>query len=360
MTNYRIALIGTGGIASAHIKALETFKDRATLIAAVDIKKELVQAFCAEHSIASSYTNVADMLEREKPDLVHICTPPQIHTELSIQCMEAGAWVLCEKPLAASLKELDSIAEAEKRTAKFTSSVYQWRFGAGAQHLKTLIDTGDLGRSLLGTCQTTWYRDDAYYAVPWRGTWESELGGCSMIHGIHAMDMFLWMFGPWSEVTGKIATLNHDIEVEDVSLALVNFENGALGTMINSVVSPKQESVVRLDFEEATIELKHLYAFENKDWTYSLFEGSSKTQALTNWQQLPPDVPSLHAGQVSHMLDCLEQNKQPNTSGYGARMTLEFIASMYKSALTGQAVKRGSIVAGDPFYESMNGGMSIS
>ena len=360
MKPYKIALIGTGSIASAHVEALGYLKARATLTAAVDINEEAVHTFSNTHNIPNCYTDVGEMLAAEKPDLVHICTPPQSHKDLSIQCMEAGAWVLCEKPLVISLQEIEMIAKAETQTGNYTSSVYQWRFGTGGQHLKNLVDSGDLGRSLLGVCQTTWYRDDAYYAVPWRGTWESESGGCSMIHGIHAMDMLLWVFGPWSEVTGQIDTMNHDIEVEDVSLALVKFENGARATIINSVVSPRQESYVRLDFEEATVELKHLYAYDNKDWNYSIFDGSEKLDKLKQWQHLPEDVPSLHTGQVSHLLDCLDNKTQPDTSGYGAKMTLEFIASMYKSALTGKTVKRGSIVAGDAFYESMNGGLSIN
>ena len=353
----RVALIGTGAIASSHVEAL-AHEPRAELIAAVDINSDAVTAFAEQHQI-EPYTDVAEMLKAEKPDLVHICTPPQLHAALSIQCMEAGAWVLCEKPLAASLREVDEVAAAEKRTGCYTSSVYQWRFGAGGGHLKNLIDGGELGRPLLGLCQTTWYRDDAYYAAPWRGTWASELGGCSMGHGIHAMDFFLWLFGPWSEVNGQIDHLNHDIEVEDVSLALVRFENGALGSVVNSVVSPRQESYIRMDFAEATAELRHLYAYENTDWRYAVFEGSSRTEQLETWQRLPKDFPSLHTGQVSHILDCMEKNAQPLTSGYGARMTLEFIASMYKSALTGQRVKRGSITPGDPFYDAMNGSLAL-
>ena len=359
MTKIRAAIIGTGGIAHVHAEALRHERERAELVAAVDISRQAAVAFADKYGIAKTYTDAAEMLAREKPGLVHICTPPQFHADLSIACMEAGAWVLCEKPLAASLRELDAIAVAEERTGNYTSSVYQWRFGSGGGHLKNLIDSGELGRSLLGLCQTTWYRDDAYYAVPWRGTWASELGGCSMGHGIHAMDFFLWMFGPWREVSGLVDVLNHDLEVEDVSLALVRFENEALGSIVNSVVSPRQESYIRMDFAEATVEMRHLYAYANKDWTYSLFEDSSRTEALEKWRNLPADVPSLHAGQLKHTLDCMEKSEQPLTSGYGARMTLEFIASLYKSALTGQSVQRGSITAGDPFYDAMNGGMSL-
>ena len=355
MTKKRIALIGTGGIANNHAKVLQNEVSGTQIVAAVDVREEAVKAFAEKYKVSGYYINADTMLEQEKPDIVHICTPPHLHAELSIRALEAGAWVLCEKPLAASLKELDAIADAESRTGNYCSSVYQWRFGGSAQHLKSLIDKNAMGKPLLGICQTTWYRDSAYYAVPWRGTWASELGGCSMGHGIHAMDLFLWLYGPWQEVTAKVGTLDHDIEVEDVSLALVQFENGAMGNMINSVVSPRQESYIRMDFQESTVELKHLYAYKNEDWNYSVYEGSSHTKALKDWAKLPEESRSIFGEQVKHHLECFDKNERPLTSGEGARMTLEFLASMYKSALTGQTVTRGSIVEGDPFYEAMNG-----
>lgn len=355
MTKKRIALIGTGAIASKHAEVLQTEVDDAEIVAAVDVREDAVKTFAERYGIAATYTDADTMLAQEKPDIVHICTPPHLHTELSIQALESGAWVLCEKPLAASLKELDAIADAEARTGNYCSSVYQWRFGGGAQHLKHLIDAGAMGKPLLGICQTTWYRNDAYYAVPWRGTWASELGGCSMGHGIHAVDLFLWLYGPWQEVTAKIGTLNHDIEVEDVSLSLVQFENGAMGNIINSVVSPRQESYIRMDFQESTVELRHLYAYEKKDWAYSVFEGSSHTETLKDWSHLPAEARSIFGEQVKQHLECFAKYERPLTSGEGARMTLEFLASMYKSALTGQTVTRGSIEAGDPFYAAMNG-----
>jgi predicted dehydrogenase len=353
----RVAIIGTGNIAGKHAEVLQQEVNDAEIVAAVDVREEAVKAFAEKFAIPGTYTDAGKMLQQESPDIVHICTPPQLHTELSIQALEAGSWVLCEKPLVASLRELDLLAEAEKRTGRYVSSVYQWRFGNGAQHLKGLIGTHQIGNPLIGICQTTWYRDDTYYAVPWRGTWKSELGGCSMGHGIHAMDLFLWLYGPWQDVTAKMGTLNHAIEVEDVSMALVSFENGALGTMINSVVSPRQESYIRMDFQEATVELKHLYAYSNKDWTVSSYDGNPHAENLKVWADIPAESRSIFGNQVEHHLDCFKRNTRPLTSGEGARMTLEFLASMYKSALTGQSVQRGEIQAGDPFYDAMNGAL---
>ncbi|UCH25719.1 MAG: Gfo/Idh/MocA family oxidoreductase [Trueperaceae bacterium] len=355
MSSFRAALIGTGAIARSHATALQRETD-VELVAAADIRPEAVATFGETYGIAHLYTDVESLLREQHPDLVHICTPPHTHCELSVQCLEAGAWVLCEKPLAGSLAELDVIEAAEARSGTYCSSVYQWRFGNGAQHLKTLIDRGELGRPLLGTCQITWYRDDAYYAVPWRGSWQSELGGCTMIHGIHAIDLLLWLYGPWREVSAKIGTLDHDIEVEDVSLALIAFENGALATITNSVVSPRQRSTLRFDFQAATVELEHLYNYRNEDWRYTLPESSQRTADLARWQDLPPETGrSLLGNQVAQLLAAKRRGERPPTSGEGARRALEFIASLYKSAMTGQIVERGSIRPGDPFYEAMNG-----
>ncbi len=354
MTRTRIALIGTGGIAQSHVNAVRAAADRAELIAVVDINRQTLARFADEHHIDAQYTDVGAMLAAEHPDLVLICTPPQVHCELSIQAMEAGAWVLCEKPLVASLAELDQIEAAQARTGLYTSSVFQWRYGSGAQHLKHLIDDAAVGRPLLGICQTTWYRDEAYYAVPWRGTWASELGGVTMGHGIHAMDMFLWLFGEWTQVSAMMGTLNHAIEVEDVSLAHVRFANGAMGSIINSVISPRQVSYVRMDFERATVELEHLYAYSNQHWRYSTYDGGDD-EALRQWATIDGDAPGSHAAQLAHILDCMQRDEEPLTSCAGVRSTLEFIASLYKSAMTGTPVQRGSIAVDDPYYTHMCG-----
>ena len=355
MKPVRAAIVGTGNIAGAHVAALRRMGRRAEVVAAVDVDGARAGAFCSEHDIPRSYVDIAEMLEEEAPDLVHVCTPPQSHRGLSVQCMEAGAWVLCEKPLCASLEEMDAIEDAERATGKFCSSVYQWRFGSGAKHLKALISSGELGRPLAGLCQTTWYRDAAYYRVPWRGKWETELGGATMGQGIHAMDLFLWLMGDWREIRAMVGTLDRDIEVEDVSMATVLLENGAMGSVVNSVLSPRQRTHLRFDLQEATVEVDSLYGYTNADWSYSIPDGASTADSLARWRKIPEEALSMHAGQVADLLDCMEEERRPSTSGAGARRTLEFITGLYKAAMTGEPVLRGSIEKGDPFYHRLNG-----
>jgi predicted dehydrogenase len=352
----RIAIIGTGGISGAHLNAIRQHPDRCELAAIMDLDAARLKAFGDNHGIAvPTYTDAQAMLEREKPDLVSICTPPMTHTPLCMAAMRAGAWALSEKPVCASLAELDQLARTERETGCYTSSVFQWRFGSGAIHIKRLLDQQQLGRPLVGICNTVWFRGHGYYDVPWRGKWHTELGGPTMGHGIHAMDLFLHLLGPFAEVSAVTATLDRRIEVEDVSAAVVRFESGAIGTVVNSILSPREESYLRLDTQQATVELTHLYCHENQHWKITGLPEHKDQPLPEAWTAMPPNQPSNHAAQMGAMLDAMDAGVRPPVSGEEARTTIEFITCLYKSASLGRAVARGSIAPGDPFYEHVAG-----
>ncbi len=355
---YRALLVGTGGIGDAHVRAVEASRGRVQLVAAVDIDEARVKAFGARHHIPVAVTDYAAALRAVKPDLVFIATPPAQHAAMSVAAMEAGAWVFCEKPLCGSLAELDLIQAAEQRTGCYTACIFQMRFASSTAHLRRLIEEGLLGRPLVAVCHTLWYRDPAYYAVPWRGKWATELGGPTMGLGIHAMDHLLHLLGDWSEVRAAIGTLDRAIEVEDVSMAIVRFANGAYASVINSALSPRQETYLRFDFQKATVELTHLYGYTRDNWRFTIAphaqeEGNLLEQA---WQSFPPEVGPTHAVQLDAFIANLDAGTRPLTSGADARRTLEFLTALYKSAFTGEIVPRDSIRPGDPFYASLHGG----
>lgn len=355
MPRYRAAIVGTGSIAGNHIRALQDLQERVEVVAAVDIVRERAEDYSKKNGIPRFYTDAAEMLEKEHPDIVHIATPPSAHYELIVQALQAGSTVLCEKPLCTSLAELDHITEVEQRTGKTCSSVFQWRFGSRGQHFKRLIEEGALGRPLLGICQTTWFRNAAYYQVVWRGKWSTEGGGPTMGHGIHAMDLFLWLLGDWEEVSSFTGTLDRSIEVEDVSLAMVRFRNQALGSIVNSVLSPREETYLRFDFQKATVELTGLYGYTNNNWRFTQPMGQPDEMARTRWEELTLDLPSSHKSQISQLLDSLDHQQRPLSGTIDIRSTLELITAIYKSAASGQKVRQGSIVAGDPFYAHVSG-----
>ncbi|MFE1947502.1 Gfo/Idh/MocA family protein [Streptomyces massasporeus] len=352
----RVAVVGTGAIVSgSHLPALRAHSDRVELVAAVDVDRERLDAFreLAGAQVAG-FTSVDAMLDAVRPDLVLIGTPPSLHRDQTVAALKAGAWVLCEKPLTLSLAEYDEIAAAEEASGAYAPVVFQHRYGSGAVHARELITSGELGAPLVAHCQTTWHRDAAYYAVPWRGKWASEGGGPTMGHGIHQYDLMLHLLGEWEEIQAMAARLVHDTESEDVSTALVRFRSGALATVVNSVLSPDEVSRIRIDCADATVELTHLYGHSNDSWAYTPAPHVASERA-TAWRTPAADVPSSHTAQLGALLDAYDTGNRPPGSGHDARATLEFAAALYKAAFTGRSVRAGEIGPGDPFYEAMHG-----
>ncbi len=354
MARYRAALVGTGGITQSHLKAMQQLQDRLELVAAFNPYPDLVRTFGQQTGLTHLYTDLGQMLRDESPDLVVNCAPPFAHADESIQCLEAGAWVLCEKPLCASLAQFDRIADAEQRTGRWLSTVFQWRFGSAGQHYRHMIESGALGEPRVVVCNTLWYRDAAYFEVPWRGKWDTEVGGVSTGHAIHITDLMLWLLGgwPWAELQAQVATLDRAIENENLAMGLVRFSNGALGSISSSTLSPRQNTYLRMDFQRGTLEVEALYGYRNENWRFTPLDPSEDFSA---WQPVPDDQPADHAAQYAQLLDSMDAGTRPPVSGDEGLRILEFTSSLYKSAFTGQSVARGSIVPGDPYYRSLSG-----
>jgi predicted dehydrogenase len=234
------------------------------------------------------------------------------------------------------------------------SYVFQHRFGSAARALRESIRTGTLGKPLVGVCHTLWYRDAAYYDVAWRGTWATEGGGPTMGHGIHQMDLMLALMGEWTEVRAAMGTLDRDVETEDVSMALVRFASGAMVSVVNSVLSPRETSYLRFDFADATVELTHLYGYGNDNWTWTPApHRSADTESDLGAPTV--DEASSHTAQLRALVEAFRTGQRPEASGDDGRRVLAFIAALYESAVTGRAVTPGMQTPENPFYSAMSG-----
>ncbi|MBR7832848.1 PmoA family protein [Actinospica durhamensis] len=353
----RVALVGTGSIAElAHLPALRALGPRVDLVSVVDTDAGRLADFAARHAIPAARASVDEMLALDRPDLVHLCTPPAAHAPDAVRCLAAGAWVLIEKPPARSLAEYDRIAAAEGPSGPYASVVFQHRFGAAGLRLARLARAGTLGRALVAQCVTAWYRGPAYYEVPWRGRWETEGGGPTMGHGIHQMDLMLAVLGEWDEVRAVTATLDRPVETEDVSAAVVRFASGAVATVLNSVLSPREESYLRFDFTRASVEVRHLYGYRDADWTFTPAPDAAPTGAAAAWADQGTDIPSSHTAQLAHLVGAWERGERPPLSGAEGRAALELITAIYRSAATGLPVRRADLGPHDPFYHRLDGG----
>jgi predicted dehydrogenase len=343
------AIVGTGVIAGFHAEALA---GRARIVAATDIDAAALAAYASEWSVPSVYPTLDELLDHEKPDLVTLCTPPGLHAPQAIACLSRGVSVLCEKPPVLSLAELDAI-EAATGDA-FFATVFQHRFGSGAARLRGLVGDPRLGRPTTAVCHTLWFRPDEYFAVPWRGKWEIEGGGPTMGHGIHQFDLLLSVMGEWTSVVAVAARQAKPTATEDLSAAIVTFANGAVATVVNSVVSPREQSYLRFDFEHATVELDHVYGYADHNWRVTAAPGHESTVASA-WAAGPSGVASGHKAQFAVVLDALASGTPPPVTLPDTRLTVELIAAIYASAFTGSPVLRGELTPDSPFYHRMDG-----
>lgn len=351
----RVAVVGAGSIADiAHVAAVRANAPRAELVAVADSSTASAEAFAARHGIPAAFGSLEALLAAESPDLVHICTPPATHAFLATEALDAGAWVLLEKPPTLSLAEFDQIEAAERDSGPYASVVFQHRFGAAGQHAARILASGAVGRPLVAVCNTVWFRPQEYYDVPWRGRWETEGGGPTMGLGIHQIDLLLTLLGPWADVTAVAERLDRVIEVEDVSMAIVRFENGALASVVNSALSPRQESYVRIDTTDVTIEVSHLYGYGNDDWTWT---GAPHVDPalVQQWSAPGAQTRSSHTEQVRQVLDAMDAGRRPPLSGAEGRAALELVTAIYQSAFTGRAVRREELVPGSPCYAGPRG-----
>jgi predicted dehydrogenase len=350
---FRIAIVGTGGIANSHARAVQAQGERAQLVAGVDVDLGRAKEFAAKWDVPAVYSSLGDLLAADRVDLVHICTPPGSHAPLIKEALAANVDVLVEKPPTLTLDEVDELLEAEAASTARVACVFQHRFGSGAVRLRQLLSDGVLGRPLVALCNTVWFRDDAYFAVPWRGTFDVEGGGPTMGHGIHQYDLLLSTLGPWQKVTALAARQARPTQTEDVSLAMVTFENGAVASIVNSLVSPRQTSQLRFDCTNATVELEHLYGYQNPNWTITPAPGHE--EVADAWSNDLPDIPSGHAAQLTTILDALDAGTEPPVTLANARDTMELAAAIYASAFTDKPIHRGELQRGSEYAHRMGG-----
>ncbi|MGE5137330.1 MAG: Gfo/Idh/MocA family protein [Gemmatimonadota bacterium] len=361
MVPARIAIVGTGNIARIHLDALRHLGGLAEVTGCTDIDASRLADFCGAGGAGRPYPGLTELLREARPDLVHLCTPPALHHQQALTCLRAGVSVLAEKPPALSLRELDELSPAAGQRqggagagGPWFATVFQHRFGSGARRLRALAAAGVLGRPLLAVCHTTWFRDQAYFEVPWRGRWQTEGGGPTMGHGIHQLDLLLSVLGEWAEVSAVARRQARRMETEDLSLAHVTFASGAVASVLNSVLSPREESYLRFDFEHATVEVTHLYGYRDEDWRVTPAPGQAG-QVLTAWQAGEKGVPSGHRAQFTEVLRCLQAGTSPPVTLPESRRTLALTAGIYASAFTRRPVSPAELVPGSPFYTRMDG-----
>ncbi|MET2010782.1 Gfo/Idh/MocA family oxidoreductase [Microbacterium chocolatum] len=325
----RCAIVGTGAIAHAHLHAIDADPE-ATLVAVTDLSRSSAEAFVAGREGVAVFDDLDTLLADAAPDVVHVCTPPVAHPAQAIAALESGAHVVVEKPPAPSLDELDAMRAAATAADRRLAVVFQQRTGTAAAHVKRLLDAGSLGRPLVALCQTLWFRNADYFAVPWRGKWETEGGGPTLGHGIHQLDLLAFLLGDWAEVEARLWRMDRETATEDVSTATIRFAQGTVAQMITSAVSPREISTIRIDTQKATVTVDHLYGHGHDNWRITPAPGFEDEAAA--WALPDVEEPSGHDPLMRDVFAALRTGAPlPPTADAPAR-SFELVAAVYASA----------------------------
>ena len=252
-----IGLIGMGNIAIMHLRALSELRSSVDVVAYSGGTVERSTEALAETGWAHAVRRTpSELLLDPAVDAVVVCAPSGHHGELTIRALEGGKHVVVEKPMATTLHEAREIVRLAESTGLAVSVISQRRFEPEYQHLKRLLDAGELGRVLIASAQVHWHRDAEYYgAAAWRNS-RSGGGGSLMNQGVHSVDLMQWLCGPAATVTAQLGNLAREMDAEDTTVATVRFDSGALGMISTSTAThPGDPATITMHLSSGVVEL---------------------------------------------------------------------------------------------------------
>ncbi len=335
----RVGVVGCS-IGRQHIAAFQSLPAQFEVTALCDIDQAKARAVAAEAAprISRITADMAELCRMDEVDIIDICTPPHLHYEQSLQALAAGKHVICEKPIARSLKQVDELMAAEAESGRRMMPIFQYRFGAGLQKLKRLADSGVAGRAYLTTVETAWRRRADYYAVPWRGKWKTELGGPILTLATHAHDALTYILGPVKNVFARMATRVNPVETEDCTSASLEMADGSLCSLSVTTGSARQISRHRFCFSNLTAESDtEPYANTSDPWTFTGDSPEAERRIRETLAHYEP-LPERFAGQFYRYYEAMQAGTELPVTLADARAAVELVTAAYFSARTGQPV----------------------
>lgn len=338
MKKIKFTLIGCGRISSRHFEAVELIPN-AEIIACCDIIEERAQEFAQKYKVSKTYTDYKEMLDNEKMDAVIITSPSGLHPEMGIEAAKRKIHVITEKPMGINLSQADALIKACDDNKVQLFVVKQNRLNPSIQLLKKAIDKGRFGRIFSANATVRWTRPQSYYDLAkWRGTWEFD-GGAFLNQASHYFDLMYWLIGPVDSVMAYTATLNHQIEVEDMGTGIIKFRNGALGTIeVTMNTFPRNlEGSITVMGEYGTVKIGGIAVNKIEHWEFKDYDDDDRLVNETTTS--PTSVYGFgHTGFLTNVVEVLQGKAEPKTDGRDGRKSLEIILAMYESARLGKKI----------------------
>lgn len=331
-TKLGFGVIGTGDIASYHVKSINELED-CHLVAVCSSTNTRAKKASDKFKVPG-YSNINEFLARTDLDVVCVCTQSGNHMEPIIAAARAGKHIITEKPLEVSLERANQIISVCRSQNVKLGVIFQNRFNPAYLQLKQAIRRGDLGKLILGNAYIKWYREKAYYKnSTWKGTITGDGGAALINQGIHTIDLLLDLMQDVKSVFGKVKTMVHDIEGEDLGIAMLEFKNGAMGTIEGATsLYPGYKERLEIYGEMGSVIYE---GGEIVSWNLKGEEGITNNldQVTTSGSSDPMSIDyRLHMAQIKEMILAVQNDRDPEVNGERAIKSLKLISAIYKSS----------------------------
>ncbi len=334
----KIAVVGCGRISKNHFGSIEQHKDEFELVAICDIDPVVMSEHAEKYKVPA-YRDLDEMLEKEKLDLVALCTPSGIHPDQAVLAAKHNVHVMTEKPMATRWNDGVRMVKACDEAGVRLFVVKQNRRNTTLQLLKRAVTEKRFGKIHMVHLNVFWTRPQTYYdqGNGWRGTWEFD-GGAFMNQASHYVDLLDWLIGPVEKVQAMMST-TRDIEVEDTGVLNVKWRNGALGSMSVTMLTFPQnlEGSITILGEKGTVRIGGVAVNDIQLWKFD--EPKDYDQQIQNANYETTSVYGFgHPLYYKNVSNVLSGNAEPETDGREGLKSLELLIAAYLSARDGKTV----------------------
>ena len=333
MKKIKFAIVGCGRIAQRHA---EHINNNGFLIAVCDTDKSKADAMAEKYSCKPFY-KIEDLLNADlEIDVVSICSPNGLHYEHSIAALNTGHHVICEKPMAINLNDCGEMIKIAEKNNKRLFAIKQNRFNPPVVAVKEAIDKGLLGKIYSIQLSCFWNRNEDYYKNSWKGT-KSLDGGTLYTQFSHFIDLLYWMIGDVKNVIAYTGNFAHKeiIEFEDTGVVILEFNNGAIGSINYTVNSyaKNMEGSLTIFAENGTVKIGGQYLNELEYQCIKDYEIKDLPQGNTanNYGNYVGSM-SNHDKIYENVINVLKKGDSISTNSFEALKVVEIINKIYQAA----------------------------
>ena len=340
----RLGVVGTG-MGRAHMQGYQSHP-HAELVAICDLDEQRLAATAAEMGVEATYTDAHEMFRSAGLDGVSIAVPNKLHAPLAIAALKSGLHVLCEKPMATTVRDARRMQAAAGQTGKNLMINFSFRFTPASYALKQQVEAGAIGAIYFG--RSVWHRQRG---IPKLGSWfcdkEMAGGGPLIDLGVHRLDLALWLMGYPEPVAVSGSTYNvlakeeakkarQKYTVEDLACGLVKFANGA--TLILEAswalnIDEDEHMATTLYGDKGGLVQRNIKGgYEFIAEINTVEEGNFFSKKLQ--QRRAPSPSAYH-----EFANSIRENRPPAATGEEGLKVMKILEGIYKSAATGREVR---------------------